>query len=241
VIIKKKDAGASPSTMEAAPAALPQSPAWTPETIMAGLVPERRAVSRDTDRRRGYRRIEDRELISKAHEEANAIREAAQREGFREGLAQAAKVIEELRQIITENMSLRETALESVTGDIAGLAVEVAARVIKTEVSCDDTLVMALVRETIRKSGQKSGQAGGRGMKSILIKVNPDDVATVKATLKDEPIPNLNAELIVMAEPTVDAGSCILETDSGLIDASFTTQLEILHQLFGSRTDQHAS
>jgi flagellar assembly protein FliH len=235
VIIKKKDAGSSPSATEAPPVALPQSPSWTSENITAGLVPERRAATRDNDRRRGYRRIEDRELISKAHEEANAIREAAQREGFREGLAQAATVIEELRQVITENMNLRETALESVTGDIAGLAVEVAARVIKTEVSCDDTLVMALVRETIRKSGQKSGQSGGRGAKSILIKVNPDDVATVKASLKNEPVPNLNAELIVMAEPSVDAGSCILETDSGLIDASFTTQLEILHQLFGSK------
>lgn len=239
MIIKKRDPGHSTSapSPESAPTALPQSPAWTSENVSSGLVPERRSASRETDRRRGYRRIEDRELISKAYEEANAIREAAQREGFREGLAQAADVVEELRQVIATNMSLRETALESIIGDIAGLAVEVAARIIKTEVSCDDALVMALVRETIRKSGQQSGRAGGRGAKSILIKVNPDDVTTVKASLKDEPVQNLNAELIVMAEPAVDAGSCILETDSGLIDASFATQLEILYQLFGSKAD----
>jgi flagellar biosynthesis/type III secretory pathway protein FliH len=205
---------------------------WNPDTITSGLVDDRRQSEKRSDRRRGYRRIEDRDLISKAHEEANAIRENAQNQGFQEGLDQARDVVEELRNAITNLVQVREESLLSVTNEIAALSVEVAARIIKTEVSCDDTLVMSLVRDTIQKAG--------RNTKTILIKVNPDDSAIVKKMLKDEPIPNLHAELIVMDETTVDAGSCIIETNSGLIDASFSTQMGILRQLFsgGSRDRQ---
>ncbi|HEY9746136.1 MAG TPA: FliH/SctL family protein [Oculatellaceae cyanobacterium] len=197
---------------------------WSEEAVKSGLLPERRSENRTSDRRRGYRRVEDQMLISKAHEEANAIREQAYEEGFQEGLVRAETVISELRDAIERLMNAREEALLSVTSEIASIAVEVAARIIKTEVSCDESLVMGLVRDTIQKAGRQS--------KSILIKLNPDDVAVVKRMLKDEPIPNLDAELIVMDDPAVDAGSCIIETNSGLIDASFSTQLGILRQLF---------
>jgi flagellar assembly protein FliH len=231
MIIKKKHSGQS--TTPKSKEAVKQAPAWTPDHIASGLVPERRAATRDSDRRRGFRRVEDRELISKAHEEANAIREKAQQEGFNAGLDEAAHVLDELKAVIATHMTLREQALESVVQEISGLAMEVAARVIKTEVSCDETLVLSIVRDTIQKSGQRSGHSSNRGVKSILVKVNPDDVAAVKAAVKADTIPSMNAELIVMGEPTVDLGSCIIETDSGLIDASFTTQLEILYRTFG--------
>lgn len=198
---------------------------WNEETVEAGLAPERRSEETRSDRRRGYRRIEDRNLISKAYEEATAIRENAQAEGFQEGLAQAQAAIDELRDHIGQLMNGREEALLSVANDIGALAVEVAARIIKTEVSCDETLVMGLVRDTIQKAGRNS--------KSILLKLNPDDTAAVKRIIKDDPLPNANAELIIMDDATVDAGSCIVETNSGLVDASFSTQLGILRQLFG--------
>ena len=207
----------------------PVTPAleWNEETVHNGLVTDRRTPDRDDDRRRGFRRIEDRNLISKAHEEATAIREQAHDAGFQEGLQRGEVVIHELHKAIVNLLSAREDALLSITHEISALAIEVAARIIKTEVSCDETLVMGIVRDTIQKAGRQN--------KTILIKVNPSDTATVKKLLRDDPIPNLEAELIVMDEPTVDMGSCIIETNSGLIDASFSTQLGILKQLFGGQ------
>jgi flagellar assembly protein FliH len=233
MIIKRKHAGhiISPpsehgsSAMHETPDASEDPMEWNEETIEAGLAPERRSEASRNDRRRGYRRIEDRNLISKAYEEATAIRENAEAEGFQEGLEQAQAAIDELRDSIVQLMNGREEALRSVADDIGALAVEVAARIIKTEISCDETLVMGLVRDTIHKAGHNS--------KTILLKLNPDDTATVKRMIKDDPLPNLNAELIIMDDATVDPGSCIVETNSGLVDASFSTQLGILRQLFG--------
>jgi len=238
MIIKKKHAGHVPSPVgedsnshDYATADFPdntpeESLAWTPESVESGEVPERRSADTRTDRRRGYRRIEDKNLISKAYEEATAIRENAQAQGFEEGLQQAQQAIAELRGNITQLLNGREEALLSLADEIGALAVEVAARVIKTEVSCDETLVLSLVRDTIQKAGRNS--------KSILIKLNPEDAPTIKKMLKDDPIPNLQAEVMVMDDPNVDQGSCVLETNSGLIDASFSTQLGILRQLLGT-------
>jgi len=203
-----------------------QSLEWNESTVSAGEAPERRSPDTRTDRRRGYRRIEDKNLISKAYEEANAIRENAQAQGFEEGLQQALHAMDELRSDIGRLLNGREEALLSLADEIGALAVEVASRIIKTEVSCDETLVLSMVRDTIQKAG--------RNAKSILIKLNPDDTLTVKKMLKDDPPPHLQAEVIVMDDPSVDAGSCVLETNSGLIDASFSTQLGILRQLLGT-------
>lgn len=197
---------------------------WNTETIQTGEAPERRTQQRH-DRRNNYRRVEDKQLVSKAHEEANAIREKAYEDGFQEGLNNAKAELNSLYERLGVILAGRDEALLSVSDDIAGLAVEVASRIIKTEVSCDDTLVMSLVHDTIRKAGQNA--------KSVLIKLHTTDVKTVQDILKDEPLPGIKAEVVVISDPAVDKGSCIIETNSGLIDASFTTQLRILHKLLG--------
>ena len=62
---------------------------------------KQRQERRRGDRRRGFRRIDDRNLISRAREEAQSIKEAAAKEGYQEGLAQAKDDIAEVRNAIT--------------------------------------------------------------------------------------------------------------------------------------------
>lgn len=217
---------ALPETEVETPERKPEKPKpeYTSEAIEAGKVPERREGERN-DRRRTYRRIEDKQLISKAHEEANAIRESAYQEGLEQGMAAAAEQMDALRGVMADLLAVREEALMSAADDISAIAVEMAERIIKIEISCDETLINAIVRDTIQKADRKS--------KTILVKVHPDDVPMVKQDLKQDPLPNVQAEIVVMEDATIDRGSCIIETGSGMIDASFSTQLEILRHLFG--------
>lgn len=234
---KKKPASPPPShalgqtdAANAMPAAEARDLPWTVENYEAGLVNDRRTGQR-TERRRGYRRIEEKELISKAVEEAQAIKEQARHEGFEEGLQQSKEIVDSLKDAIAKLLSARDDALISAADDIGALAVEVAERIIKIDVMCDSSVVVSLVRDTIQKANQKT--VGSSSGKTVLVKVHPDDLPIVKQALKEDPPPYLKAELIVMEDPTVDQGSCIVETNSGLIDASFSTQLGILRQLFG--------
>ncbi len=185
-------------------------------------IPEKRSI----DRRRSYRRLEEKQVINEAYAEAERIREQARNEGYQAGLVEASASVRQLQEQLAQLLIGRAEVLESVADQIGPIAVEIAERIIKTEVSCDETLVMRIVLDTIQKVG--------RGTKSILVKVHPDDVLLVKSQLKEHPIENLQAEVMVSDDPGVDPGSCWVETNSGLIDASFKTRLAMLRQLFGS-------
>ena len=52
---------------------------------------KQRQERRKGDRRRGFRRVDDRNLISRAREEADAIRESAVKEGYQAGMEQASE------------------------------------------------------------------------------------------------------------------------------------------------------
>ncbi len=197
----------------------PYQDVLAPEDFEAGRIADRRRV----DRRHGYRRIEDQELISKAHEEANAIREVAAQEGFEEGIKQAQHVLDELNEAIQGLLSAREEALLSASDALASTAVEIAERIMKTEVSCDETLVMHIVRNTIAKVGKEH--------KSIFIKVNPIDLKVVKEAMKSDSQLSSSVEVLVAEDDSVDHGSCMIETQAGLIDARFSTQVEVLKRM----------
>jgi flagellar assembly protein FliH len=201
------------------PENLPERDPWTEEAVSSGKAQERRLLE---DRRESYRRIEDKILITKASEQAHAILENAQHEGFEQGLTDARQTLELLQQQFQVILQSREDALLDMVNEIATFAVEVAERIIKTEVTCDDGLVLALVRDTLQKAG--------RGHRNILIKVNPEDNHRVKQYLKE--LPPSNTELVVMDDASIDRGSCLIETNSGMIDANFSTQLQILRSLF---------
>lgn len=192
---------------------------FSEQDFREGRFPDRRRE----DRREGLRRTIDQEIVTRAHEEANAIREVAAQEGFNAGLGEASAIVEELKQAINQLMASREEALTTAADDLAAMALEIAERIIKTEVSCDESLVMSIVRDTIAKVG--------RDQKSILIKVNSADVRLVREALDTNPPFSQSVEVLVAEDPEVEAGSCIVETRAGQIDARFSTRLGILKQL----------
>lgn len=186
---------------------------------------QERQERRRGDRRRGYRRIDDRNLISRAHEESNSIRERASKEGFDYGLSKAQEELNRLNESIESFLSARQKALEEVAPDIAFIAVKVAEKIIKTEVACDETIVLNIVSETLKEFGKDES--------NIIIKVNPVDVQIVRENMpKIFPYGSKNTKIVVMDDEEVETGCCIVETNNGMLDARFSTQLQILKRAF---------
>ncbi len=184
------------------------------------LIKERQERRRG-DRRRGYRRVDDRNIISRAHEEANSIRENAAKEGFEYGLNQANDEISQLQNAMGEFFRAKELAYADVSKDIVDIALKVAEKVIKIEAACDETIILRIIDDLVRQIGSNAS--------SITIKTHPESVELV-----EENIPkiftggNSNARIDVVSDNTIDAGSCIVITNNGIIDASFQTQLAVL-------------
>lgn len=186
---------------------------------------EDRKERRRGDRRSGYRRVEDRNLISRAHEECNAIKEGAAKEGFDYGLDRARQEISNLTGAIAQFLKAKELALDSVAPEIALLAIKVAEKIIKTEISCDETIVLNIVSEVLKSVGKEESR--------IVIKTNPADTTIVRENLPTVfPYNGLDTKILVVDDNDVDWGSCIIETNNGMIDATFTTQLKVLEKAF---------
>lgn len=189
--------------------------------IAEGPRPERRRG----DRRRGYRRIDDRNLISRAHEESNAIKEMASRDGFEYGLEVAQDQLKELNIVINDLLTVKEKTMDLLLNDVADMAIKVAEKIIQKEVSTDPQIVLKIASEAIKEMG--------KGHQTIIIKVNKADLNMVKQHLPEiYPYADSKTNIVVLEDSTVDWGSCIVETNTGLLDASFSTQLSILKKAF---------
>lgn len=191
-------------------------------------IAQERFERRRGDRRRGYRRVDDRNLISRAEEEAKVIKENASRDGFNQGLMLARQQLEDFRTVIEDLMRAKEESVSVIQNDVVEIALSIAKKIIKKEPSLDRGIVLSIISDVIKDIG--------RDEKHIIIKVHPDDAGHVRENLSNL-FPSLQSDvrILVETEESVEEGSCIVETKNGLVDARFSTQLEILENAFKER------
>jgi flagellar assembly protein FliH len=204
-------------TASLVPALTPENH-WDVAAFLAGELPDRRQA--DDDRRNAFRREADHAQLQSAERAAVQIRESAHAEGFQAGLDAASLALEQVSERLLALLQAQDSALQAMADQLAPLAVQIAERLLKTEVTCDDTLINAYVREVLQKVG--------RDVKELIIRVEPEAVTFLKQAFKAEPWGDGTVHITVLGDETVDAGSCTVETSGGLVDATFTTQLALL-------------
>ena len=172
-------------------------------------------------RRRGYRRIDDRNLVSRAQDEAEDIKKSAFEEGYRKGLEQAAADMEHFRNNIKNFLSAPKEVFEYIAPDILEISIDIAKKVIKKEVESDPQVLVNTIVDVLKNVSKSEPK--------INIRVNPQSAAFIKDT-----IPNvtyeygIDAKINIISDPTVEAGGCIFQTNNGIVDASIDTQIEII-------------
>jgi flagellar assembly protein FliH len=219
MIIKKKDKqnnpdNPSPAFKEKAP------PPVLPEFFKPVL--KERQERRRGDRRRGYRRTDDRNLISRAQEEANAIKESASGEGFEYGLNLSKECLKELNAAINDLISAKEKVMMDAIPDISVIAVKAAEKLIRKELELDEKVILNIISEVIKSIGRDETE--------IIIKANPNDTEIVRENLPEIYPYSENTKITVIPDETVDWGSCIVQTRNGVVDARFSTQLQVLQK-----------
>ena len=180
-----------------------------------------RQERRRGSRRRGYRRIDDRNLVSRAQEEAEIIKKSAFEEGYNKGLENAKDDIETLRKDIVGFMKAPKEVFEYIAPDILEISVDIAKKIIKKEVESDPQVLINTivdVLKTVSKSEPK-----------INIRVKPKAVQFIKDTLPNITYQyGIEANINIVADPSIEEGGCVLQTNNGIVDASIDTQLEII-------------
>ena len=184
-----------------------------------------RLERRKGDRRRGYRRIDERSLVSRAQEEAENIKLLASKEGYKAGMQEAVEDIQQLKEAICEFLDYKKEINDKISNDILDLSIEVAKKIINKEVSLGDDVLKSVV------SGVFDELEAGE--QKITVALNPLDVTSFREFMPEIlSTKNSEAKIIVIQDDNIERGSCKVTANNGIIDASFSTQLELVQNAF---------
>lgn len=159
------------------------------------------------------------ELSENTRREIEAQVQAAFQRGYREGegaatQAGAAKVnaaVERFARTVEELSSHRTRLRRQAEADLVKLAIAIARRVLRREISVDPEALVGIARAALDKLG---------ATESCRLRVNPAHAAALTRYFE-----GAGAKVEVIPDRALDPGSAIFETSGGSLDAGLETQL----------------
>lgn len=139
-------------------------------------------------------------------------------EGIRMGQEEIRPYIQVFQTIVKEWEERKETLFKENEVVIVQLAFEIAKKVVHQEISTNPDLILYVVREALKKV-DKEGH--------LIIKLNTEDVAVLERGMKTH-LPELKqfTDIQLVPEKSIERGGCILESESGIINAELNVQLQ---------------
>lgn len=184
---------------------------------------EQREERREGTRRRGYRRTQDRNIVSRAQQDAETIKEVAKKDGYQEGINLAQKDLENLKEKFAEFFNYKEEVYAKVSECIMDISIEIARKIINKEVEADKEYIIPIIKGAVEEVNKTENK--------ITLKVMPKDVEIVRDKVSDIFSGNyFEAKISVIPDNDIKDGGVIVETSNGLIDASIETQLAIIEK-----------
>jgi flagellar assembly protein FliH len=137
------------------------------------------------------------------------------RDEITRSLMESQKKFEQLLLAVQEESGRLQSAAEK---NVVRLALAIAERVTKREITIDRGFVLRQINEGVKRVV---------GMNRLKIRINPKDEELVRE-YRTNILATSDAvnELVIEADETIAQGGCIIESDSGNVDAMIATQLE---------------
>lgn len=161
------------------------------------------------------------QIISQAMAEADQLKETARQQGLNEGLMQAAdehkKQLNQLQKAIANVETYKESLFDALQDEVLGLSLDIAEKVINTELEKDDTAYRELVIKAVN-SLKRSDHFTLYVSKSEYERFFKDAAPWLKAETEC-------GEYETVIDHGLESGDCIIESDNELIDAGVSTQL----------------
>jgi flagellar assembly protein FliH len=169
------------------------------------------------------------QIVAKAQQDAQALRQKAEVEGRKAGQATVEQLVQKqlgtqlttllpaLRQAVEEIRHARQSWLVHWEKSAVHLAAAIAGRLARRELSQHPEVPLPLIREALELAA---------GNADLRLHLSPDDLAALKPqveALLAEFSSLGTAELV--ADPQVTRGGCRVETRFGTIDQQFEAQL----------------
>lgn len=160
------------------------------------------------------------------------IKQEGYGEGFIEGKKKgkesekkvAAVIINELREAITELEKFKVSICRKAEKSAVKLAFSIAEKILCAEIEKNKDFIINIVTQALKKV---------MGDETIRIKINPADLSYIKEAAVLQNDAALACQRIdFISDVRISRGGCIVETDSGEIDARIESQLKVIEDTF---------
>lgn len=163
--------------------------------------------------------------------DVTALQQAAFAQGYaqgeRAGIDVAARqlhaVHDRLGQTIERLSGLRDELTYRTERDVVELALAIATRILHREISLDRELLLVMARLALDRLGDVA---------TATIRLHPDDEAAARGGREGW----TGRGIAVVADPTLQAGGCVVQTDRGQVDVGVDAQIsELATALLGDQ------
>lgn len=166
-------------------------------------------------------------ILQQANEEVENILLKAKEEGYAQGYAEGLVEGEEkarqeandllmlLEAIVEEGVRLRAAGLEALEEDFLKLSLLLADKIMRKSVEDDIAWLEPVIKDALRSLGTAN---------EIVVLLNPMDYSLIKEC-EDDLLLGTKAKLTFERDSTISQGSCLIESENGLIDARLEKRL----------------
>lgn len=173
-------------------------------------------------------------LLKDAEKQAGDIRRNGYEEGYRLGLGQVREDTMEIIQkaerdasgLIAKAQGEHDRILHETEPRLLKLALEVAEKILHHELEGDDGTYMSILSNALGAVKAES---------KVVLRVNPSDYVRYFNSRENAKIRTVNGNVTaqVTIDSSVDAGGCLIETDSGAINSSPAAQISQIANTLG--------
>lgn len=172
---------------------------------------------------------------SELSEPVSARADEDYRRGYEEGIIKAEEVMRQTYEALLENEKNRMQKLISSMHDqfvhlhrkseyiVLKFAIAVAEKIVKRAIMLGSEIVLSQIKDALSRIV---------GVEQVKIRINPDDAELVrsqKSILQGSS--DSIREIAIETDEKIERGSCIIESESGNVDARITSQLTKLEDV----------
>lgn len=155
------------------------------------------------------------QINEQASLEREEAMESAQEEGYQNGLAQASEILLQAREEAAEIIAASES-------ELIRLSLVIAEKIIGRSLEIDQHSILAIVAQAVENVRQQ---------REIVLRIHPEDAKIIRENRREllDMLGRIK-DIAIKEDGEVTRGGCIIETESGTIDASLDAQLAMLKQ-----------
>lgn len=159
-------------------------------------------------------------LLQTAHLEGEALKEEAQHQGYNEGMqmaeSEAVEIRRQAQQVLQQAEQVRQQTYDDMEQEIIALAVEMAEKLLATQLRLDENIVVETAKEALKLV---------RDREQVTLYVHPQEADIYLGSKQQlEQALSDRAKLSIIMDEQVQPGGCMVQTEQGMVDATVDTR-----------------